>query len=178
MFKALLGTTGKNLEFPINSSKSICNVFGTANNPIEAIKISLKCINSIVYPLDTYAKITFPKANPIITPNFPNLFNIPAIIPDIAYAAIIIGSDPVIIPNVTPIVTPDVVPTNTPFFQPNIITINILNIFLIPNPNMFKSPNAPTEIASKRLAPITSSIEKALFLLKSCNTTIALTKIL
>ena len=39
----------------------------------------------------------------------------------------------------------------------------MLNIFLIPNPAILKSPKPPTAIASKRLAPITSSIDNALF---------------
>ena len=134
LFNALPDVYGKNFEFPINSSKSIFKSFGTNNKPIDATNISLKCINSTVYPFDTYAKTIFPNAKPITTPIFPNLFNIPAIIPDIAYEAIIIGSLPLMTPNVTPIVTPDVAPTNIPFFQPSIITINILNTFLILKP--------------------------------------------
>ena len=47
--------SGKNFEFPINSSKLIEKLLGIANNPIEAINISLKCINSTVYPFATYA---------------------------------------------------------------------------------------------------------------------------
>ena len=39
-----------------------------------------------------------PAAEPAITPILPNLFNNPAINPDTAYAAIIIGSVPVTIP--------------------------------------------------------------------------------
>ena len=178
LFNAPFGVTGKNFEFPINSSKSIWKFFGNNSNPIDATNISLKYISSTVYPFETYASSTFPNANPIITPIFPSLLNIPASIPDIAYAAIIIGSDPVITPKVTPIVTPEVVPTKIPFFHPNAITINMLNMFLILNPTMLKSPNAPTEIASNRLAPINSSIENAFFSLKSCNTTTEFTNIL
>ena len=121
---------------------------------------------------------TLPKTKPTITPILPNLLKIPAIIPDIAYAAIIIGSVPAIVPKVTPIVTPEVVPTNIPFFQPSIITINILNIFLIPNPYIFRSPRAASEMDKIKLAPITSSIEKARFLRKSCKTVTEFTNIL
>ena len=77
---------------------------------------------------------TIDKTKPTITPILPNLFSIPAIIPDIAYAATIIGSDAVITPKVTPIVTPAVVPISIPFFQPNNKTINMLKIFVIENP--------------------------------------------
>ena len=35
-------------------------------------------------PFEAYINIAFPNKNPAITPNFPNLFNIPAIIPEIA----------------------------------------------------------------------------------------------
>jgi hypothetical protein len=48
LFNALPGAPGKNLLVPINSSISIFNVFGINNNPNDAIKISLKCINSTV----------------------------------------------------------------------------------------------------------------------------------
>ena len=113
--------------------------------------------------IDAYNKIAFPNKNPIITPILPNLFNIPAIIPEIAYTATTAGSFCAIIPNVTPIVTPAVVPTNTPFFHPNINTIKILNIFLIDNPNIPISPNADIAIDINKLAPITSSIENARF---------------
>ena len=106
------------------------------------------------------------------------MFKIPDIIPDIAYAATITGSDDVITPSVTPIVTPDVVPTNTPFFHPNINTINILKIFFIENPNMLNFPNAHTAIASIKLAPNTSSIENAFFSPKFLNTIIEFTNIL
>ena len=74
--------------------------------------------------------------NPKITPILPNLFNIPAIIPEIAKAATKMGSASAIIPRVTPIVTPEVVPTNIPFFHPNTSTIKIHKIFLIENPNI------------------------------------------
>ena len=178
LFSALSGNTGNSFEFPTNSFIFICTDFGTASNPIDAINISLKCINSTVYPFDAYAKTIFPKQNPTITPGFPNLFNIPAIIPEIAYAATITGSDDVITPSVTPIVTPAVVPTNTPFFQPNIRTINILKIFLIENPKTLKFPNAPTDIANIRLAPKISSIENAFASKKSLNTIIEFTNIL
>ena len=120
----------------------------------------------------------FPIQNPTITPIFPNLFNIPSTIPEIAYAAIIIGYPPVIIPRATPIVTPEVAPTSIPFFQPNTRTINILNIFLIENPSIDKSEKALTAIASRRLVPITSSIEKAFFCPKFSTTEMQFVKIL
>ena len=60
-------------------------------------------------------------------------------------------------------VTPEVAPTNTPFFQPKINTINILSMFLIENPKIDISEKALTAIANRRLVPITSSIENALF---------------
>ena len=44
--------------------------------------------------------------------------------------------------------------------------------------NTLKFPNADTAIAISKLAPITSSIENALFLRKSCNTVIEFTNIL
>lgn len=75
-------------------------------------------------------------------------------------------------------VTPAVVPTNIPFFQPKTITISMLKIFLIPNPKTVSSPKQLTAIAISKLVPITSSIEKALFSLKSCNTIKELTNIL
>ena len=178
LFNALSGNTGKSFEPPVNSSIFILIDFGTAKSPIDAINISLKWINSTVYPFDTYASTTFPKQNPTITPIFPNLFNIPAIIPEIAYAATIIGSDDVITPNVTPIVTPAVVPTNTPFFHPKIKTIRILKIFWTENPNIFIPLNALTEIDNNKLAPNTSSIENALFSLKSWITESEFTNIL
>ena len=82
LFNPLFVNIGNNLEvLPINSSISICIVFGIASKPIDAIKISLKCISSTVYPFETYAKTTFPMQKPTITPIFPNLFKIPAIIP-------------------------------------------------------------------------------------------------
>ena len=56
----------------MNSSRSIFRFFGTNNNPIDAISISLKCISSTVYPFDTYASTMFPNVNPITTPIFPN----------------------------------------------------------------------------------------------------------
>ena len=176
--KVLALDTGKNFEFPINSSISIFIFFGIINNIIDANNISLKYIISTVYPFDAYAKITFPIQKPIITPIFPNLFNIPAIIPEIAYAAIIIGSPPVNIPNVTPIVTPEVVPTNIPFFHPKIITINMLRTFLIEKPKTEKSEKALTAIANNRLVPITSSIEKALSVPKLSIAEIEFTNIL
>ena len=176
--KVLSLLTGKNFEVPTNSSISIFTDFGIASNAIDATSISLKRINSTVYPLETYAKTMFPTQNPSITPIFPNLFNKPAIIPEIAYAAIIIGSEPVIIPKVTPIVTPEVAPINIPFFHPNTKTINMLNIFLKDNPNIAKSPKQLTAIATRRLVPITSSIEKALFSLKSSKTGIEFINIL
>ena len=108
----------------------------------------------------------FPKQKPTITPIFPNLFNIPATIPDIANAATVIGSEDVITPNVTPIVTPAVVPTKTPFFQPNNSTIKMLIIFLIEKLNTLNSPNELTAIAKSKLAPNTSSIENAFFSFK------------
>ena len=88
------------------------------------------------------------------------------------------GSPPVIIPNVTPIVTPEVAPTKTPFFHPNTRTINILNIFLIENPNIDTSANALTAIANRRLVPITSSIENTCFCPNSSITVIEFENIL
>ena len=129
-------------------------------------------------PFAAYAKTTFPNANPTITPILPNLFNNPAINPDTAYTAIIIGSASDITPNTTPIVIPPVAPTSNPFFQPNTKTINILNIFFIENPNIFKFPNTLIAIARSKLVPITSSIVKALLVPKSIINVIELTKIL
>ena len=106
------------------------------------------------------------------------MFSTPAIIPDIAYTATTAGSFCTIIPSVTPIVTPAVVPTNTPFFQPSINTIKILNIFLIDNPNIPMSPSADIAIDISKLAPITSSIENALFSVISCITINEFTNIL
>ena len=75
-------------------------------------------------------------------------------------------------------VTPAVAPTKIPFFHPKIITIKILSIFLIPNPNKLKSPNAPKLMANIKLAPINSSIVNAFLLHISCHTKIELTNIL
>ena len=58
------------------------------------------------------------------------------------------------------------------------MTIKILKIFLILKPNKLVSPNAPTLIAKIRLAPINSSIVKALLVQKSCKTIAELTNIL
>ena len=116
----------------------------------------------LVSPFATYIKIPFPITNPATTPIFPYLLNNPAIIPATAYSATIIGLFCAIIPNVTPIVTPAVVPIITPFLHPSNNTINILNIFLMDNPNINKFPNAEHAIDTKRLAPIISSIENAL----------------
>ena len=51
-------------------------------------------------------------------------------------------------------------------------------MFLIENPKTFKYPKAPTDIAIIKLAPKTSSIEKAFTSLKSLTTIIEFTKIL
>ena len=91
------------------------------------------------------------------------MFNIPAIIPEIAYAATTEGSLLAIIPSVTPIVTPAVVPISIPFFHPSTNTIKIESIFLIQNPNILISPSAHKEIDTSKLAPKTSSIENAIF---------------
>ena len=47
---------------------------GINNKPIDAINISLKYEITKVFPFVKYAKTTFPKTNPIITPIVPNLF--------------------------------------------------------------------------------------------------------
>ena len=96
---------------------------------------------------------------PTITPIFPNLLSIPAIIPDSANDAINIGFAFVIIPSTTPTVTPDVVPTRIPFFQPSINTSKILIILLICNPNILKSPKHVAAIEIINVPPITSSSE-------------------
>ena len=119
-----------------------------------------------------------PNKNPIITPIFPILFNNPAIIPEIANAAICTGSPFWIIAITTPIVTPDVAPTKIPFCQPNINTTNTLKIFLIENPNMLISLNAAIAIAINKLVPISSSIANAFLVFESFITEIELLKIL
>lgn len=81
-------------------------------------------------------------------------------------------------PKIVPIVTPDVAPTNIPFFHPSINTINMLSIVLISNPNMLMLLKLEADIASNILAPITSSIEKAFFILNSFITIIEFTNIL
>ena len=53
------------------------------------------------------------------------------------------------------------------YLIPNIKTIKMLKIFLTDSPKTENSPNAEKAIASNKLAPITSSIEKALCLLNS-----------
>ena len=115
-------------------------------------------------PFVTYVSIAFPTQNPIITPIFPNLFKIPAIIPDIAYEATNTGLVEFIIPNTIPIVIPAVPPTNIPFFQPRNNTSIMLNIFVIESPNMYNLLKAHKAIDIAKLAPITSSIEKAFFI--------------
>ena len=161
--KTLPVVSGNNFVFPYKSSISIFTFLGTASNPNEAIKISCICIIEDVFPFVTYVSRTFPNINPIITPIFPSLLNIPAIIPESAYVAIIIGSPLDIIPITLPIVTPAVAPTNIPFFQPNISTINMHNMFLMLNPKAYSEPKLLTAIAIRRLAPIISSIVYALF---------------
>ena len=77
---------------------SIFIVLGNSSKPKDAIRISLIVITGTVFPFATYVRTAFPMQNPTITPILPNLFKIPANIPDMAYAAIIIGSVPVIVP--------------------------------------------------------------------------------
>ena len=102
---------------------------------------------------------------PTITPAFPSLFKIPAISPDIAYAASIVTSCPFKIPITVPIVIPVVPPTSIPFFQPITNTISMLNMFLKLKPNIETDPKQFTAIASIKPAPITSSMENAVFIL-------------
>ena len=125
-----------------------------------------------------YDNIMFPIMKPNITPTFPNLFNIPAINPDNAYAAINVELSPIIIPNVSPTVSPPVAPTNIPFFQPNTRTTNMLSTFLIENPRMLNFPSALIAIIAIILAPITSSIENTFFTVNSLNTIKAFTNTL
>ena len=161
--KVLSAPSGNNFTFPYKSSISIFTFLGTASNPNEAINISWKAIIEDVFPFETYVRSTFPNIKPIITPIFPKRLNIPAIIPESAYVAIIIGSPPPIIPTTLPIVTPEVAPTRIPFFHPITSTTRMHKIFLTLNPNTFTSPIAHTQMANIKLAPITSSIEYALF---------------
>ena len=119
-----------------------------------------------------------PIIKPNITPIFPNLLNMPAIIPEIAYDAIIIGSLLPIIPKTTPIVIPEVAPTNIPFFQPKINTSNILNMFFTLYPNTAVSPNAINAMAKSKLVPITSSMENTFFIPTSLITVIEFENIL
>ena len=170
--------SGNNLVFPYKSSILIFNFLGIAKSPKHAIKISCIVIIGTVFPFATYVRMTFPNINPTTTPILPNLFNIPAISPEIAYAAIIIGSVPLIIPSTTPIVIPPVAPTNIPFFQPSINTIKILKIFFMLKPNILKSPTAHTAIARSKLVPITSSIVKAFLFLNSFSIIIEFANIL
>ena len=165
--KLLPVDSGNSLVLPYKSSILIFSFLGIASNPKQAIKISCIVIIGTVFPLATYVRITLPAIKPTTTPILPNLFKIPATKPEIAYAAIIIGSVPLIIPNTTPIVIPPVAPTNIPFFQPSTSTIKILKIFLILKPNMLKSPKAHTAIDKSKLVPITSSIVKAFLFLNS-----------
>ena len=143
---------------------SIFTSLGITNNPSDAINISLIVIIGTVFPLATYVSIAFPTQNPTITPIFPNLFNIPAIIPEIAYDATSTGSAEFIIPKTIPIVIPAVPPTSIPFFHPRNKTIIMLNILVIDNPNTCNLLNAHNATAIIKLAPITSSIEKAFFI--------------
>ena len=113
-----------------------------------------------------------------MTPILPNLLSKPAINPEIAYAAIITGSVPVIIPSTAPIVIPPVAPTSIPFFHPNTSTINILSMFFIEKPKISSASKAVTVIANNKLVPITSSIVKALFVPKSMISVIELANIL
>ena len=176
--KPLSALSGNSFVLPTKSSILISIFLGIIKSPNEAINISWNTIRSTVFPFAAYAKITFPSVNPAITPSLPSLFKSPAINPDIAYAAIIIGSVPVIIPSTTPIVIPPVAPTSMPFFQPSTKTINILKIFFNEKPKMFKLPNAVIVIASKRLVPVTSSIVNALLFPKSIIIVIEFVKIL
>ena len=54
----------------------------------------------------------------------------------------------------------------------------MLKTFLNSIPNTLKSPKAPNEIETRRLAPINSSIENAFLVEKSYNTTTEFTNIL
>ena len=155
---------GKHFVWFIISVISILTFFGIAKSPNDAINISLIVIIGIVFPFATYVNIAFPAQNPIITPIFPSLFSIPAIIPDMAYEATNIGLVEFIIPSTIPIVIPAVPPTSIPFFQPKNSTIIILNIFVIDNPYICSLLNAHNAIAINKLAPITSSIENAFFI--------------
>ena len=163
LFNPLFVPTGKSFSVFIIFSIFKFIFFGTAKSAIPAISISLNKIKFWTIPFATYESTIFPSTNPQITPIFPNLFNIPAIIPEIAYAATTIGSLFAIIPSVTPIVAPAVVPVNIPFFQPKTNTINIDNTFLIENPSTFKSPKLHRAIDNSKLVPNTSSIENAIF---------------
>ena len=160
----LPAAVGKHFVVFIISVISIFTFLGITNNPSEAINISLIVIIGTVLPFATYVSIAFPTQKPIITPILPSLFNIPAIIPDIAYDATSIGSAELIIPNTIPIVIPAVPPTSIPFFQPKNNTIIILNIFVIESPNICNLLNAHRAIDINKLAPITSSIENAFFI--------------
>ena len=176
--KVLVVVSGSILVFPTKSLISILYDFGIARSPRAAINISWNFITSTVFPFATYDNTTFPIMNPTITPTLPSLFNRPAIIPDIAYAANITGCWPDNIPTTVPIVIPVVPPTSTPFFQPITSTIRMHNIFLIEKPNMLKFPKQFTANASIKLAPITSSIENTFFIFISLNTINEFTKTL
>ena len=106
------------------------------------------------------------------------MFNNPAIIPEIANAAICTGSPFCIIAITTPIVTPDVAPIKIPFCHPKTSTTKTHKIFLIEYPNIANSSNADIAIAITKLVPITSSIENAFLVLDSFITEIELLKIL
>ena len=143
---------------------SIFTSFGINNSPRDAIKISLIVIIGTVLPVATYVSIAFPMQNPIITPIFPNLFKIPASMPDIAYEATSTGLVEFIIPSTIPIVIPPVPPTSIPFFHPKNSTNIMLNIFVIESPKICNLLNAHNAMETSKLAPITSSIEKAFFI--------------
>ena len=88
----LIAYLGKDIEDAIRQKlitkdmipKNVQKVLGTTNKAIPAISISLNKIRFVINPFATYESNTFPNTNPHTTPIFPNLFNIPAIIPHIA----------------------------------------------------------------------------------------------
>ena len=121
-------------------------------------------MTATVFPLYMYVSNAFPNINPIITPIFPNLFNIPAIIPERANDAISIGSAFPIIPITVPIVIPAVAPTIIPFFHPNTNIIMIINTCPTFRPKSVTLLIASNATDTIRAAPIISSIENASFI--------------
>ena len=115
--------------------------------------------------------MTLPAKNPITVAIFPNLDNNPAKNPEIAKANICTGVTITNIPNTNPIEIPVVDTTKTPLLKLKAQIINIHIILVIETPNIEIGFSAQAATVTNIVAPITSSIEKALSLLNSLTTT-------